>query len=547
MIPRFFKNTYFIILFIFLFSLTLRSFNLGSIPYSLHTDEVYAGYQGNKIVKTGSDIFGNHLPLYIDKFGDYRPAGIFYIVGLFTSTLGLNDFTIRFPVAVIGSLTVIPLYLLVLLLFNNKKIAFISSLLLAISPWHIIASRSTSESIISLSLVIGGVTWLMYALKRGKEIFFLFSFLLLILSYFFYPTPRVFVPAFLIFFAVFILFARRLISTKLNKFLKGKYLYLMILIVVVITFAITFTKFGTGRFNQTSIFANKDIRSKIKILEDGHQGDILTARIFHNKLIVYSKEFLDQYLSYFSIQYLYVKGGFPHRYIVNEAALFYYIELPLFLTGLFFLIKKREFFFFVPIIWVMIGPLAASLTTEDSPNIQRSIFMLPSFQIIEAYGIYFLLESLREKKKYSLTAICIAFLINGIYFFDQYFVHSPSHVAYSRNDGNERLFAYLNTQIANYDKIYLPVYGDLPVYYYYYKKDKSSFLSISRFEYENGFKVGKYIFVPDECPENKINLQETRDSVLIVDYGNCKTNPILKHVSTVYRKDSAVAFTISEL
>jgi len=547
MITRLFKNAYVILLFIFLFSLILRIINLSNIPYGLQIDEVNVGYQGTKIVKTGSDIFGNRLPLYIDKFGDYRPAGIFYIVGLVTSIFGLNDFTIRFPVAVIGSLTIISLYFLVLLLFNNRKIALLSSFLLTISPWHIVASRSTSESIISLFLVMIGITLLIYGFKKGKEKFFLFSFLLLIVSYFFYHAPRVFVPAFLISFAIF---THRSFALKLNKssFSERKHLYLLILIVVLVTIAITFTKFGTARFNQTSIFANKDIKSKIKIFEDGDQGNILTARIFHNKVIVFSKEFLDQYLSYFSTQYLYVRGGFPHRYIVNDAGLFYYIELPLLLAGLFFLIKKREVFFFIPIVWLIVGPLAASLTLEDSPNIQRSIFMLPSFQIVEAYGIYFLLQSLREKKKYALIAISFAFLINGIYFFHQYFIHSPSHVSYARNDGNARLFAYLNEQAENYDKIYIPAYGDLPVYYYYYKADKSTFLSISRYELENGFKVGKYIFIPDECPENKINQKERKDRILIVDYGNCKINPVaLKNISTIYRKDSAVAFTINEL
>lgn len=540
---KFFKQTKFILLMIFLFALALRVSNLENIPNGLHSDEVHAGYQGYKIIKTGSDIFGNKMPLYIDKFGDYRPAGIFYVVGIFTSFFGLNNFTIRFPVTFLGSLTIFSLYFLVTSLTNNKKIALLSSFLLAISPWHIVASRATSESLICLFLVVSGITSLLYGVQRGKAKFFLASFFLLISSYFFYHVPRLFIPIFISFFTVTVIKFRPL---DFKVILKKRYLQILLLMIMIISLGITFTKFGTGRFNQTSIFANKDVRTKIKALEDGDSGNIVTARIFHNKPLVFSKEFLEQYISYFSVEYLYVRGGLPDRYVVNDVGLFYYIELPLLLVGLFFLITRREKFFFVPILWFLLGPIAAALTLEDSPNIQRSIFVLPAFLMIEAYGLYFLLEGLDKKKKYLTVIAMLIFLVtNSAYFFHQYFVHSPAHVSYARNDGNDKLFAYLDAQEKKYDKIYLPVYGDLPIYYYYFKPDKATLLSISRAEYENGFEAGKYIFVSDQCPDRKVMPEKARERILIVQDGNCKSDKI-KDPLAIYRKDSTVAYFIGD-
>ncbi len=534
---------------IFFLAAFLRIIDLAKIPNGLQLDELNAGYQGYKIIRTGSDIFGNYLPLYINRFGDYRPAGVFYLAGISTYFFGLQTFFIRLPVAIIGSVTIFPLFWLTFLISKNKTISLLSAFLLAISPWHIVASRATSESLVALFCTITGICFFVYALQSLKKIFFLFSFLFLISSYFFYHTPRIFIPSLLFLLTVFFIG----VSSK-NKNVKYKslnrYIILLFAGIFIITVGITFTKFGIGRFNQTSVFGNKDIQEKIVALQNVDQGNILMARIFHNKPVVFAKTIIDQYLSYFSTEYLYVKGGLPDRYTVDDMGLFYYVEFPILLIGLCFLAVKKSPYVAIPIFWLICGPLSAAITLEDSPNVQRSIFMLPAFQIIEAYGLFFSLQNIKATIRNTIIII-IAFIIalNMLYFFHMYFTHSPSHKSFLRNDGNEELFSYLSRYEKNYDRIYISSHEDLPMYYDYFSHNMSTMLLVSHVQYDRGIiHIGKYFFLPIDCPQIMIKDSDYKNKrALVIDSPTCQIDHnLFQTISQIERKDSTPAYIINK-
>src|SRR6185369_1737155 len=504
-----YKKTFIVLLLIFLLALMLRLVNLSNIPNSLHIDELNVGYQGYKIIKTGSDINGNILPIYIDKFGDYRPAGIFYLTGISTYLFGFNNFAVRLPIALVASLTVFPLFWLTYLISKNRNIALFAGLFLAISPWHIIASRATSESLVALFLATIGTCFLIIALQQQKKKYFIFSFFAFIVSYFFSPLPRLFIPAFLV------------LLTGCFSFFpglkKGQKISLIILFtaILLITAGISFTKFGTGRFNQVSIFASKDIHDKISALQDVDHGNILTARIFHNKPVIIVKTFIDQYLSYFSPEYLYIHGGLPARYAIDDMGLFYYIEFPILLLGLYFIVRKRNIYTLIPLIWLACAPLSAALTMEDSPNIQRSIFMVLPLYIIEGYGLYYFFQLIHRRLKIIFALVlCVIVFVNMVYFFHMYFVHSPTHISFLRNDGNKELFTYLQQHDSNYDAVYVPTYGDLPMYYSFFAQRKENLLSVTREQYEKNMTIGKYHFVTVDCPADMMPNEERKKKIL---------------------------------
>ena len=67
---------------VFGLALVIRLVMLSDIPSGFHVDELNSGYIGAKLVQTGTDIYGDNLKLYFNKFGDYRPIGIFLVNGL---------------------------------------------------------------------------------------------------------------------------------------------------------------------------------------------------------------------------------------------------------------------------------------------------------------------------------------------------------------------------------------------------------------------------------------------------------------------------------
>src|SRR3990167_2891050 len=156
-----------LIISITLLAALLRFYQLGSNPPSLDWDEVSLAYNAYSIIRTGADEYGNTWPLLsIRSFNDYKPP--IYVYSLIPSLLlfGKTDFAIRFPSALAGTITVLFTYFLAKELFKNTKIAVLSALLLAISPWHLQFSRIAFEANLALFFFVAGMWLLVKALTR---------------------------------------------------------------------------------------------------------------------------------------------------------------------------------------------------------------------------------------------------------------------------------------------------------------------------------------------------------------------------------------------
>jgi len=123
-----------------LFGFFSRLLRLGSVPISLHWDEAALGYNAFSILKTGRDEYGQLFPLIFKSFGDYKPGLYVYLAAFSEAIFGLNEFAVRLPSAVFGSLAIFLLFLVVKELFSGFKgreaVALIASFVLATSPWH---------------------------------------------------------------------------------------------------------------------------------------------------------------------------------------------------------------------------------------------------------------------------------------------------------------------------------------------------------------------------------------------------------------------------
>src|SRR3990167_9264559 len=117
------KKNFLIFLVLFL-AFVLRFYHLNLTPPSLYWDEASLGYNAYSILKTARDEHNRFLPLTnFAAFGDYKPPGYIYLAVPTIAAFGLNDFSIRFPSAFFGVLTVLITYLLTKKLWKNEKIA----------------------------------------------------------------------------------------------------------------------------------------------------------------------------------------------------------------------------------------------------------------------------------------------------------------------------------------------------------------------------------------------------------------------------------------
>lgn len=90
-----------------------RFYAMPTIPPSLNWDEVSFGYNAYSILKTGRDEYGKFFPLYFRSLDDYKLPVYTYMTVCTVGIFGLNDFAVRLPSAVCGTLTVLLVYLLV--------------------------------------------------------------------------------------------------------------------------------------------------------------------------------------------------------------------------------------------------------------------------------------------------------------------------------------------------------------------------------------------------------------------------------------------------
>src|SRR3982751_523874 len=156
---RFLSSEFLWLIGILLLGALLRLIVVSSIPNGLYQDETAIGYNAYSILKTGFDEHHQFLPLYFKSFGDYKLPLYIYLTAGSIFLFGLNEFAVRFPSILFGILAVLGIYQLTKELTKNTRLSLISSLLLAINPWHMHFSRAGFEVNVAVTLLLFGVVF----------------------------------------------------------------------------------------------------------------------------------------------------------------------------------------------------------------------------------------------------------------------------------------------------------------------------------------------------------------------------------------------------
>lgn len=518
-----------VIVFIFLLALILRVYKLSSTPLGFHSDEARVGWNALSILKTGMDDRGNKFAMYYDTFGDYRPTAIFYITIPSLLLFGQNEFAVRLPPAVLGAATVFPLFLMVRQILNSRlkdkkaedseNIGLVAALLLAISPWHISVSRATSEVAISAFFATFGMYFLVKAINsENLKKNLLKSFVLFFVSYLFYHSIRILTPLFV--FAVIAYFWKVVNQNSKNVLV----IFLIVMSLLTVLFAVN--PKARGRFSQVSIFTDLDVQHELHRMpfEEG-PNKVFIARMFHNKVSVYLRRFITEYANYFSANFLIGKEAKPDRYTTTGIGVLTYVELTLFIIGLAAIAQKK--FSLLPLLFLLAAPVAAGLTTEDSPNLHRAFYMVFPIVMVEAFGLMHLPNKVRK-------IAFILLLLNFVFFLHMYFIHAQYKVQRGRNFGAKELALYLKENSNKYDKIILTNIPDNPYPWiaFYGKLNPKEFNKEAVKRKDGIWQYKNYYFTGLRCP-SKDAFAKIEGKILAVDADACATESKLNERSDV--------------
>lgn len=460
---------------IILLALILRVWQLDKYPAGFNADEAAIGYNAYSILQTGKDEYGVSWPLSFKSFGDYKPGLFVYIVMPFVATLGLNEWVVRLPSALLGVGTVILIFLLAKEIFKNEWVGIFASLLLAISPWHLHFSRGGFETNVATFFISLGILLLLKSFK--KSLFLFWSMISFLTSMYVYQSPRLIVPIFLTILAFLyrskVIFILSNIRVRLNR----KSFLFIILVILTIPIGLQFISGeGSARFSGLSFLADSGPLSRVNELRGEHHdlnGPL--AKVIHNKLTAYGSAFWGHYLDHFRSDFLFIQGDEVIRNKVPETGEFYLIESIFLAIGLVALAKNKLTHTKLLMTWILVAPLASSLTFQ-TPSALRSLNMVVPLTLVMGYGLFVLGN---WAKRFGTVTIIIFITIilsfEFIHYLEIYYIHYPKRYPLAWEYGFSEMVSKLNRYESLYKKIVITDRYDQPyILVLFYKAYESS-------------------------------------------------------------------------
>lgn len=524
---------HFLIIVILLLASVLRLYSLDSFPAGLNADEAAIGYNAWSLIQTGKDEHGVSWPIVFRSFDDYKLPVYFYLVLPFVKVLGLNVWSVRLPSALLGIASVFLVYLIVLSsrflvrsskdiqepATNNQQLPLIAALLLAISPWHLQFSRGGWEVNAATFFILLGLWGFMKGLEKPKY-FFLFV-ISLAFSLYTYHSARIISP--LLALSLVILYWKSLFpklpsnlyELRTNNFALITSVFLGLLLTLPIA-AQLLSKEGQSRFSGVSIFADSGPEWQATNYRLQHiDQNALLVKLIHNRYLSYSLRFVQNYLSHYSPDFLFLNGDAIARSRVPETGETLLFLLPFFVLGLLSLIKLDSPGKKFVLAWFLIAPLAASITYQ-SPHALRAENMSVPLVIIIALGVseFFTFARKFLPKILPVIIIIVSLLITYDFarYLHLYYVHYPRELPYAWQYGFDQIAAYTKTNYDKYDHIIVTDRYDQPyiliVFFTKYPpKNLQRDIIMSEpdhYGFATGRKLGKYEFRTINYEQDKL-------------------------------------------
>jgi 4-amino-4-deoxy-L-arabinose transferase-like glycosyltransferase len=402
----------------------LRFWDLGINPPGLNWDEVSIGYDAYSVLKTGKDQFGTVFPLSFRSLDDQKSPVYIYATVIAIAIFGKTEFAVRVTSALCGVLTVYLLYFLTQKIItvmkdipNEKEknmwrnrsanIGLFTAAILAITPWHVHFSRVAFEANTALFFEVLGSYLFLSWIERLKEKIYdkktvlcsLGAVLSFVLAMYSYANATLFIAALLVGWA---LYCNKILRKTGIKQMSVPVVFAVLLLIPLLLQIVQGS--GLTRYRATSIFYRPDvvIRNNQEAKEDFDAGEGRLSVLMHNVRIPYIYTILDNYLSHYRFTFLFTKSDLP-RHQIPGYGLLYNWQLVLIALGAIFLINQRKKLnAFIPLWWLFVAPIPASLTWQVPHSIRTEV-MVPMFAVLSGIGLWSVLRWVQQQDLKSYT------------------------------------------------------------------------------------------------------------------------------------------------
>lgn len=173
-----------------------RFFQFGTNPAGIHVDEAGMAYDAWNLTQFGTDRYGNPYPVYLINFDAGQSALYAYLAAFFMKFFGLTMTAIRLP-AVLSSALLVIAGIGIGKELGNRKLGFMTAVLLVICPYFIMASRWGLDCNLFLGFFSFSLWLLMIAIRKEKWQWFSLSGVLFGITLYTYVMSFMVLPIFL--------------------------------------------------------------------------------------------------------------------------------------------------------------------------------------------------------------------------------------------------------------------------------------------------------------------------------------------------------------
>lgn len=394
------KSEYFIYIalgIIIFLAFLFRFYNLSSIPPGIHGDEAELTIISQKIIN------GKYYSFFsYGNTGQFFEISVLgsYVQGFFLRFIGDAITGMRFSSAFAGTLTVLVFFYLSRLYFKNKYVSLFTTLSLATSHFHIAYSRLALPNIWTPFFMVLIVHFLIKGIQKNKNIYSIYSGIVLGISLYFQQTTRV-IP-----FMLLTIFVTKLLSnmkTWKKTILQAIILFSFASIIFFpqATFYLTHPNIFSPRLNEVSIFNHLP-----EYFQKYHTTNVVTVILwqFINTLKVFN-----------------FGGDIGFFFYGYQGSMVTPIIGFLFVLGLFLAFKKiKDYKNLILLVWFFIIVIMGGTATIDAPSTQRLVGIIPALFLITGLGVEFVYNKLR--KKYVILLLSVLLIVSSIWDYKIYFI-----------------------------------------------------------------------------------------------------------------------------
>lgn len=479
---------------VLLLGIYARLYMFGSVPGDINQDEAFAGYNAFTLLHHGADSYGYRLPVYLTAWGSGMNALESYLMVPFVALFGLQVWSVRLPMVLVGILSLVAVYFMVRR-FSNEKTAIGAMLLLAISPWHVMLSRWALESNLAPGFVLFGIFFFVKGLSSPK--FLIPAAAFYGLSLYAYATIWAVVPFIILMGIAYGLWTKSI----------GNNRYTWISLGVLAALSLPLLLF---------MLVNKNVISEITL----PFLSIPKLVYFRDSEISFEK-IPENFMNFWNILRN-QSDGLPWNYMEGHG-LFYSFTLPFILVGFVLnvtcavrdVIARRVGLSFFLTVWIIAGFVIGILIHV---NVNRvNLFFIPAI-IMAAQGILLTFNYIHPR---TIVIPLVAYLLCFVNFEREYFTTYRDRIGTYFCEGIGEAMAFAESRMPTGTRMFVDPNVSYPRVLFYGRVDLNDYLSTvsytnfpSAFLYVHRFHKYEFTFNEYQPDGHSVYLLENKDDRL---------------------------------